>query len=108
MLNSFIKQELQFKNIYCVGRRTKRLIEQKIGTVAHSEKNAEKLAAYLSENIKGQEVTYFCSDLRLDTLPTVLTENGVVVNEIEAYKTMYSPVNVREQFLEFYFIAHLL
>ena len=98
LLNSFIKQELQFKNIYCVGRRTKKLIEQKIGKVAHSEKNAEKLAAYLSKEIKGQEVTYFCSDLRLDTLPTVLTENGVAVNEIEAYKTMYSPVNVREQF----------
>jgi hydroxymethylbilane synthase len=98
LLNSFIKQELQFKNIYCVGRRTKKLIEQKIGKVAHSEKNAEKLAVYLSENIKGQEVTYFCSDLRLDTLPTVLKENGVSVNEIEAYKTMYSPVNVREQF----------
>ena len=98
MLNSFVKQELQFKNIYCVGRRTKKLIEQKIGKVTHSEKNAEKLAAYLLENIKGQEVTYFCSDLRLDTLPTVLTENGITVNEIEAYKTMYSPVNVREQF----------
>jgi hydroxymethylbilane synthase len=98
LLNSFIKQELQFKNIYCVGRRTKKLIEQKIGKVSHSEKNAEKLAAYLSKEIKGQEVTYFCSDLRLDTLPIVLTENGVSVNEIEAYKTMYSPVNVRDQF----------
>ena len=98
LLNSFIKQELNFKNIYCVGRRTKKLIEQKIGKVAHSEKNAEKLADYLSTTIKGQEVTYFCSDLRLDTLPKVLTENGVIVNEVEAYKTMYSPVNVREQF----------
>ena len=98
LLNSFVKQELNFKNIYCVGRRTKRLIEQQIGKVAHSEKNAEKLAAYLSKNNKGQEVTYFCSDLRLDTLPTVLSENGITVNEVEAYKTMYSPVNVREQF----------
>ena len=98
LLNSFVKQELQFKNIYCVGRRTKKLIEQKIGKVAHAEKNAEKLAAYLSEHIKGQEVTYFCSDLRLDTLPTVLAENDIVVNEIEAYKTMYSPVDVSEQF----------
>lgn len=98
LLNSFVKQELQFKNIYCVGRRTKKLIEQKIGKVTHSEKNAEKLASYLSENIKGEEVTYFCSDLRLDTLPTVLANNGIIVNEIEAYKTMYSPVNVRAQF----------
>ena len=98
LLNSFLKQELDFKNIYCVGRRTKKLIEQKIGKVAHSEKNAEKLATYLSNTIKGQEVTYFCSDLRLDILPMVLSQSGIIVNEVEAYKTMYSPVNVREQF----------
>lgn len=98
ILNSFLKQELDFKNIYCVGRRTKKLIENKIGPVVHSENYAEKLAEYLAENIKGQEVTYFCSDLRLDTLPTVLGDKGITVNEVEAYKTMYSPVNVRDNF----------
>ena len=96
ILNSFTSDELNFKNIYCVGRRTKKLIEQKIGKIAHSERNAAKLAAYLSSEIKGKEVTYFCSDLRLDTLPTVLAENGITVNEVEAYKTMYSPTIIKE------------
>ena len=95
--NSFTSDELKFKNIYCVGRRTKKLIEQKIGKVTHSERNAEKLAVYLVKEIKGQEVTYFCSDLRLDTLPSVLAENGITVNEVEAYKTMYSPAKVGEK-----------
>ena len=27
--------------------------------------------------IKGGEVTYFCSDIRLDTLPTNLSDNGI-------------------------------
>ncbi|MDY0779795.1 hydroxymethylbilane synthase [Tenacibaculum sp. IB213877] len=94
LLHSFSKLELQFKNIYCVGRRTKKLIEQKIGKVAHSENNAAKLSEYLSENLNGGEVTYFCSDLRLDTLPKALSENGITVHEVEAYKTMYSPVKV--------------
>ncbi|MEQ6124751.1 hydroxymethylbilane synthase [Pseudotenacibaculum sp. MALMAid0570] len=97
ILNNFTKEELNFKNIYCVGRRTKKLITQKIGEVKHSEKNAQKLAEYLSENIKGQEVTYFCSDLRLDTLPKVLSENEIRVHEVEAYKTMYSPADVNEK-----------
>ncbi|SNR15402.1 hydroxymethylbilane synthase [Tenacibaculum jejuense] len=96
LLHNFTKEELQFKNIYCVGRRTKKLIEQKIGKVKNSERNAKKLAAYLSEELSGQTVTYFCSDLRLDTLPTVLSENNITVNEIEAYKTMYSPAKVDE------------
>ncbi|MFY0603444.1 MAG: hydroxymethylbilane synthase [Flavobacteriaceae bacterium] len=96
ILNSFTKDELNFKNIYCVGRRTKKLIEKRIGLVKHSEKNAQKLAEYLSNEIKGQEVTYFCSDLRLDTLPTILSENDIIVHEVEAYKTMYSPADVAE------------
>lgn len=97
LLNSFAKDELQFENIYCVGRRTKKLIEQKIGLVKHSEKNAQKLAEFLSKEIIGQEVTYFCSDLRLDTLPKVLSENGITVNEAEAYKTVYSPADVEDK-----------
>lgn len=96
ILNSFTKDELNFKNIYCVGRRTKKLIEQKIGKVTFQARNASKLAEHLSNELQGKEVTYFCSDLRLDTLPTVLAENDITVHEIEAYKTMYSPVIVKE------------
>ncbi|NJX14110.1 hydroxymethylbilane synthase [Tamlana crocina] len=89
LTTNFSATELQFKNIYCVGRRTKRLIEKKIGKVTHVEKNAENLAKYLIEFIEGTEVTYFCSDLRLDTLPSILEENHIKVNEIEAYQTKY-------------------
>ena len=64
LVNSFLKQELNFTNIYCVGRRTKKLIEKEIGKVAFSANSAEKLAEYLSKEIKGKEVTYFCSDIR--------------------------------------------
>ncbi|XCF06585.1 hydroxymethylbilane synthase [Tamlana crocina] len=96
LTTNFSATELQFKNIYCVGRRTKRLIEKKIGKVTHVEKNAEHLAKYLIDFIEGTEVTYFCSDLRLDTLPTVLEENHIKVNEIEAYQTKYDGQKVEE------------
>jgi hydroxymethylbilane synthase len=96
LLDNFTKDELNFKNIFCVGRRTKKLIQQKIGPVNHAEKNAEKLAEYLSKEMKGNNVTYFCSDLRLDTLSKILSENKIKVNEVEAYKTMYSPEVVPE------------
>jgi hydroxymethylbilane synthase len=97
ILNSFLKEEINFKNIYCVGRRTKKLIEQKIGEVTFSANSAEKLAHYLSKETKVKEVTYFCSDLRLDTLPTVLVENGIIVNEVEAYKTMLSSKKIERK-----------
>jgi uroporphyrinogen-III synthase len=91
LLDNFSKDELNFGNIFCVGRRTKKLIEQKIGPVSHVEKNVKKLAEYLSSKLKKRQVTYFCSDLRLDTLPDVLSKNEIHVTEVVAYKTMHSP-----------------
>jgi hydroxymethylbilane synthase len=115
LITNIPAEELKFKNIYCVGRRTKRLVEQKIGKVTHSEKNAKKLAEYLVEYIEGTEVTYFCSDLRLDDLPNILSKNNITVNEVEAYSTkfvsekigdkvegimFYSPSTVKSYLLE--------
>jgi len=89
LLTNFSAPELQFTNIYCVGRRTKRMVEKRIGKVTHTEPSAKKLAEYLVEFIDGTEVTYFCSDLRLDDLPNTLTENNITVNEVEAYQTKF-------------------
>ncbi len=91
---NFSLAELQFKNIYCVGRRTKALIEKKIGEVKFVARNAKLLANHLAEEIKGQEITYFTSSLRLDDLPVILEKNEITVNEVEAYKTMLSPKSV--------------
>jgi len=94
LLTNFAPQELQFENIYCVGRRTKRLVERKIGKVKHTENNSKALAEYLVEYIDGTEVTYFCSDIRLDELPEILKESHIEVNEITAYETKYNSVKV--------------
>lgn len=87
ILNNCLSKDLNFKNIYCVGRRTKKLIEQKIGPVNICAKNAKTLAENLIDVLKGDEVTYFCSDIRLDDITNALTDNNVTVNEIVAYST---------------------
>ncbi|MGG5488313.1 hydroxymethylbilane synthase [Gaetbulibacter sp. PBL-D1] len=87
-------EELKFKNIYCVGRRTKRLIEQRIGKVTHSEKNAKALAEYMVEFMDGTEATFFCSDIRLEDLPNILSEHQIKLNEVEAYQTKYDALKV--------------
>lgn len=87
ILSSIAPEELKFNNIYCVGRRTKRLVEQKIGPVTHSEKNAKALANYLASNFKGDQISYFCSDIRLDTIPQILSKHSIIVHEIFAYST---------------------
>lgn len=94
---NFDSNELQFKNIYCVGRRTKKLIETKIGKIKHSENSAKQLAEYLVDYIDGTEVTYFCGDIRLDELPAILEENHIKVNEVEAYKTILDGTAIDEK-----------
>ncbi|NHF60532.1 hydroxymethylbilane synthase [Flavobacteriaceae bacterium TP-CH-4] len=96
LLTNFAPEELRFNNIYCVGRKTKRLIENRIGTVTHVAKNAKKLAEYLVEYMEGLEVTYFCGNLRRDELPTILANNNITVHEVEAYKTKYNPVQMED------------
>ncbi|TVZ55777.1 hydroxymethylbilane synthase [Lutibacter sp. Hel_I_33_5] len=94
ILNSFTKDEIKFKNIFCVGRRTKKLIENRIGSVTHVAKNGLKLAEYISKETDVKEVSYFCSDVRLDVLPAYLQAKEIVVNEIEAYKNMVSSTKI--------------
>ena len=98
ILNSFTKEEINFKNIFCVGRRTKKLIENRIGKVTYVAKNALKLAEYISKETKIKKVSYFCSDVRLDVLPTYLQAHDIVVNEVEAYKTMINPIKIDAAF----------
>ena len=97
LLTNFSADELQFKNIYCVGRRTKALIEKRIGKVIHAEKNAKKLAEWLVTNFKGTSLTFFCGDLRRDELPDMMKEHGVEIHEIEAYQASYTPVIIDEK-----------
>jgi hydroxymethylbilane synthase len=89
LITNFSSEELKFENIYCVGRKTKRFVERKIGKVKHTENSAKALAEYLVDYIDGTHVTYFCSQLRLDDLPTILADNNIEVNEVIAYETKH-------------------
>ncbi|MEL6918055.1 MAG: hydroxymethylbilane synthase [Bacteroidota bacterium] len=96
LLTNFSPEELKFKNIYCVGRKTKRAVEQKIGKVTHYENNSKKLADYLVEYMEGLEAIYFCGNLRLNDLPEILSTNNITVKEIEAYTTKLAPKPIDE------------
>lgn len=96
LIMNFSKEDLQFEDIYCVGRRTKRLVEQKIGKVTHSENNSKKLAHYLAQELNGGEVTYFCSDIRLEELPDILNAHNIDVNEVVAYQTKFDAVKIKD------------
>ncbi|SIQ07870.1 hydroxymethylbilane synthase [Maribacter ulvicola] len=90
VLASRTAEELDFENIYCVGRKTRRLIKNAFGKITHYENNAKDLANHIVEFIDGTEITYFHGNLSLDELPSILEENNIEVNAIEAYRTKLS------------------
>lgn len=98
LLHNFSPLELQFTNIYCVGRRTKKLIEKRIGKVTHFENSAKELAAFIVRMRNIKCVTYFCSELRRDELQSILTENEIEVLEVEAYRTLLNERKYEEIF----------
>jgi len=91
ILDNFMPSELQFKHIYCVGRRTKRLIERKIGKVTHVENSASALANFIVNHPINGVITYFCGNKRRDELPQILSQNGMELQEIITYQTMLTP-----------------
>lgn len=90
LLTNVSADELNFEDIYCVGRKTRRLIQKKIGKVTHFENNATDLANHLVEFIEGTEATHFCGNLSMDDIPNILGEAHITVNSVETYKTKLS------------------
>jgi len=98
LLQNFSQAELSFKNIYCVGRRTKRKIERQISKVAHVENTALELAEYLIEQKNLEEITFFCGNKKRDELTSMLTQNDIIVNEIEVYRTLLNKRKFEDKF----------
>lgn len=97
LLQNFSPFELNFENIYCVGRRTKRLIEKKIGKVTHVENSVKDLANFIVK-MRLNEVTYFCGSMKRDEFSLILKEKKITVNEIEAYRTVLNERKFEDKF----------
>jgi len=99
ILDNFAVADVHFENIYCVGRRTKKMITNNFGSVKHVEQSALKLAEYLVKEIPNDaEITYFCGDIRRDELPELLSKKGKNLIEIETYATQQSPVELDKNY----------
>lgn len=79
------------KNCFCVGEKTKALLEEKGQEVVMMTEYATELADYLVENHKEDSFLFFSGNIRSDEIPTRLTENNINFKEIVVYKTILNP-----------------
>ena len=85
LLQNFSPIELDFANIYCAGRRVKRLIEKKIKKVTHVESSVQELAEFIVKMRIDKGITYFCGN-EDEELKDILAKNEIEINTVEAYR----------------------
>lgn len=86
-------------SIYCIGHATKRAASQYFRTadIKAVADDSLSLAKVIAAN-KVSEITFFCGDKRMSTLPDELKANGTVVNELTVYHTEERPIAITEHY----------
>jgi uroporphyrinogen-III synthase len=92
-----------FDTIFCVGEKTKSVLEQLGLQVVLCANNAMELADALAERFSKEEnslkeISWFCGNLRNNDLPSIMADNGVLVTEYLVYQTELIPVKMETIF----------
>ena len=91
ILNYPNSKELQVKNVYCVGIKTKALLEENGFNVVVYVDYASDLAEIITLIYSNESYTFFSGNLRKETVPKALKEANIQFNEIQVYETTLTP-----------------
>lgn len=86
--------------IFCTGGVTKEYVVKYFGeeSIFATARNATNLAHKIVAANNVKKVVFFCGDHRLNDLPETLRQNDIQVQEIVAYTTIQTPVDVEKQY----------
>lgn len=104
-VKSFLKQEsIYLKNkslsnsCFCVGEKTKLLLEENGHKVIKMTQNASELGHFIAKNHKNDSFLFFCGNRRLNDLPDILVKNKLHFKEIVVYQTKLKSQQFSESF----------
>ena len=83
--------ELKTKKCFCVGEKTKAMLETNGFQVIASADYASELASIICNQYDKSSFTFFCGNLRRDILPDALRLAGITFEEVEVYETRLTP-----------------
>jgi len=100
-VKSVLKSDV--KNVHsisclCVGSKTKRFLEKKGFSVIESADYAEDLIQIIDSKYKSNSFTFFCGNIRKNTIPNYFQQNKIAYNEIVVYETKLKSHQVKEKF----------
>ena len=88
-------EELKTKNVFCVGLKTKALLEDNGFNVVVYVDYASDLAEIITLIYSSESFTFFSGNLRKETLPKALAAADVKFNEIQVYETSLTPHKIK-------------
>ena len=86
--------QLKSKNTFCVGLKTKALLEEHGFNVMAYTGYAQDLAEIIALVYGDESYTFFSGNLRKDTLPDALKQAHIKFNEITVYETLLTPEKI--------------
>ena len=82
----------------CVGSKTRNFLEKKGFTVIESADYAEDLIQIINSKYKSNSFTFFCGNIRKNTIPNYFQQNKIAYNETIVYETKLKPHQIKEPF----------
>jgi uroporphyrinogen-III synthase len=82
---------------FCVGQKTKLLLEENDLKVMKMDKTASKLVNYITKYHKSDTFSFICGSHRRDEIPTNLKKTKIKFFEIKTYNTTLNPVHFNQQ-----------
>jgi uroporphyrinogen-III synthase len=87
-------ESLKSKNVFCVGLKTKALLEENGFTVYVYLDYASDLAEIITMIYSSESFTFFSGNLRKEILPKALKAAKVNFNEMQVYETILTPQKI--------------
>lgn len=97
-VKALVNKKVQINNCFCVGEKTKGLLEANGYSVKVMANYGKELAKIIANKFADQPFTFFCGNLRRDELPELLLENNVSFKEVLVYKTVLKPKTFERTF----------
>ncbi|MCR9227790.1 MAG: uroporphyrinogen-III synthase [Flavobacteriaceae bacterium] len=101
-VNAFLKQtdglDRSGFNAFCVGGKTKALLEDNGLKVMAMHEYASELAKHIVESHKSERFLFLCGNRRRDVIPQALTNNEIGFEEMEVYRTELHPKIFKRDF----------
>ena len=89
--NAHIRPLLEGKKYYCVGEKTKSILEENGQKVLKTAQNSAKLVYFLKKTLKNERFSFFCGKLRRPEIEDFFQDNQISYDIFEIYNTTLTP-----------------